>query len=101
VLRRWSDCDIFDLQVDQCRAAQQLAALQQRTLRGAERLWQLPAGCAPAAATPADVERLIAGGKLEVRLLSAQGRCSSWRALMSWQLSCRDLTEPRTTDAFA
>ena len=63
------DWNVSFWQVDHCRGAQQLAALQQRTLRSAERLWQLPAGCDPSAAVPADVERLAASGRLQVRCM--------------------------------
>ena len=48
------------------QAAQQLAALQQRAVRSAEKQWQLPDGCGMAASAAVHVERLIACGRLKV-----------------------------------
>ena len=53
-------------QVDHRQAAQQLAALQVRSVRSTERQWQLPDGCGTVAAPPEQIDWLVKGGVLEV-----------------------------------
>ena len=62
------------------QAAKQLAALQMRAVRLAERQWRLPPGCKTALAAAEQVDWLITGGLLEVmiapvRWLRATGIC--------------------------
>ncbi len=48
------------------QAEQQLAALQQRAVRSAEKQWQLPDGFGTAAAAAEHIDGFITGGQLEV-----------------------------------